>query len=578
MGFSYTLNGQSYGASGNSSLPAGAVLTSGRPDNAQEIKAKTIGGGTLPKGTSFSTDSAGNYTADGKTYSANNPNLVIDAPAIGSTPKYQLPQRNINDVGNVMASGNASLANLLSPAGYTQDKTGQFVYTPPKDTANPNQGMDMLGNLRSLMDMTPRKESVFNDSMVRSQQNEVQQNKATVNALTGNLNAITAKAQADQLALIGQGRGIPESVIGGQQAQINREAAIAALPLQAQIAVAQGNLALAQESLDNLIKVRSDEINNDFTYKMQLFSSVKDYVTKAEDRELKRLETLETRAYNDKKENLARIDEWQKMAVKTGQSSLISQFSKLDPSSPTFSADLNNITSKVTDPMVKLDVDMKKAEIDYKNKQTQLLGEPTKEERKKIDASLKEAQNSIPIMKDKVALVDTLSTHEGLSTSVGTNLLSRSPQGIGGTIVKATGVIGIPALIGDIKAGVTGQKQDFAGGVHKLTAGLSLQSLIDAKARGATFGALSEGELNLLSSSATAINDWEIKNDKGIGTGVWNIDEASFVRELNTIKDLTNRALLLSQGTLIDDSEQAIIDNAYNPQNMNVSVDNYFNK
>ena len=52
--------------------------------------------------------------------------------------------------------------------------------------------------------------------------------------------------------------------------------------------------------------------------------------------------------------------------------------------------------------------------------------------------------------------------------------------------------------------------------------------------------------------------------ENGNRTGVWNIDEASFKKELKAIQDLTQRALLLSEGTLIDSEEQSLLDDVYN--------------
>jgi hypothetical protein len=575
MGYSYTLNGQNFGASGNAPLPAGAVLTSGRPDTASEIKAKTIGGGSLPTGTSIGIDSQGNYTAGGQTYSQNNPNVVIPATSINNTPAINIPNAPTSvNLGNLISSNNTKLAGILSSSGITQDSNGLFN-TSGTNTSGTASRMNTLAQTLSLM---PKKDNLYSNPDIVNQNNAIEQKKQTLNTLTGNLNAIVSKAQADVLSVTGQGRGIPEAIIGGQQAQINKEAAIAALPVQAQIAVAQGDLQMAQEHLDTLIKIKSEDINNDYNYKMSVYSSIKDFVNKEQDIQLEAQKTAETRAYNEKMDNLKQIDSWQQTASKTGQGYLISSFAKLDPASPTFKSDISNIISKVQDPSVKLDLEMKKAEIAYKQEQTRQLKEPTKEEKKATTAALKEATSAVPVMQDKIKAIDAVMNSDALSSRVGTNLASRTPTGITDTLVKATSIVGIPTLINDAVQGVTGQGQDFAGGVHKLVSGLTLQSLIDAKARGATFGALSQGELSILANSASAINDWEIKDNNGKGIGVWNIDENSFKKELSSIKELTNRALLLSQGNILDQSEKSLLDNAYAPQNLITTPNSYFNQ
>ncbi len=197
--------------------------------------------------------------------------------------------------------------------------------------------------------------------------------------------------------------------------------------------------------------------------------------------------------------------------------------------------------------------------------------EPTAKEIKETQQALLNAKASIPVMKDKVASVDSLKESPGLSARVGTSFLSRVPTGDGffGTLLKgAENVVKFPLTLGygtekDLNSGITGEGQNFAANVHKLIGGLTLDSLINAKAQGATFGALSEGELNLLANSASTLNDWEIKDSKGQGTGVWGIDENSFKKELDNIKTLTNRALLLSQQNIVDTNEEKELDKLF---------------
>ncbi len=181
--------------------------------------------------------------------------------------------------------------------------------------------------------------------------------------------------------------------------------------------------------------------------------------------------------------------------------------------------------------------------------------DPTPADKKKTEEALKNAQSSIPIMQDKIATVDNLKNAPGLASRVGPNLLTRKPTGILETIGKGL----VSPMVKDSLTDLTGQGQDFAAGVHQLVNGLTLQNLIDAKARGATFGALSEGELGLLATSASKISGWETAPN----SGVWNIDENSFKKELDNIKTLTNRALVLSKQNIIDPEEQKQLDSAF---------------
>lgn len=87
-----------------------------------------------------------------------------------------------------------------------------------------------------------------------------------------------------------------------------------------------------------------------------------------------------------------------------------------------------------------------------------------------------------------------------------------------------------------------GAKADFIAGVEQLTSGLSLEELIAAKGRGATFGALSDSELRILSSAATRIGTWRIKDKNGNVTG-YKASEKSFKDELDNINKILLRGV-----------------------------------
>lgn len=80
----------------------------------------------------------------------------------------------------------------------------------------------------------------------------------------------------------------------------------------------------------------------------------------------------------------------------------------------------------------------------------------------------------------------------------------------------------------------TSTRSNFIAGVQQLQNQLTLDNLQNAKKNGATFGALSEGELGLLASSASKLNSWAVKDKAGNVTG-YNTDQASFKAELDNI-------------------------------------------
>lgn len=122
---------------------------------------------------------------------------------------------------------------------------------------------------------------------------------------------------------------------------------------------------------------------------------------------------------------------------------------------------------------------------------------------------------------DTITTLDQLQTHSGLDNAVGPSFFTR--------------------MFGRL----TGNRQDFIGKVQQIVDQYSLESLISAKSRGATFGALSDNELRVLASAATTIGTWAMRNKSGEITG-YNISEKAFRDEIDTINSLTRRAYILS--------------------------------
>lgn len=122
------------------------------------------------------------------------------------------------------------------------------------------------------------------------------------------------------------------------------------------------------------------------------------------------------------------------------------------------------------------------------------------------------------IAKEKARIASTLKSHSGLKNAVGTIGLGR-------------------------KAPFQwGQKADFIASVEQLVSDLSLESLIDAKSRGATFGALSDSEMRILASAATKIGTWRLRDENGNVTG-YKASESAFRNELDNISKIFLRAV-----------------------------------
>lgn len=162
------------------------------------------------------------------------------------------------------------------------------------------------------------------------------------------LNAITTKAQADKLSLVGQGRGVTDVIIGGQQAKIDREAAIQALPVSAQLAAAQGDLEMAQTHLETLFRIRSEDAQNKLDYANKVNDAVYNYASEKQKTALDAKKTADERNFTLMRDNLSYARDLASTAIENGQPSVAAAIMSLDPNSKTYAQDIANSAKRIT--------------------------------------------------------------------------------------------------------------------------------------------------------------------------------------------------------------------------------------
>lgn len=377
-------------------------------------------------------------------------------------------------------------------------------------------------------------------------------------------------ALTSDLETIGQ-QGFRATAVRGQEARARRQTAAEISGLEAAQSAAQGQLITAQSAVERAVQTKYGPIQEQIDIQKQLIEVRKDQMTREQQ---KRAETRQTQLdiLNNQLVNQRSLEQNAYEQINEAASNGFSPARAAELAQKVASGQIQptDVLSEVggwqKDP---IDRAIKQAQLAKLQEETRLLGEPTAAERQAIQDAItarneeqEAAKASLPIMYDKVEAIKVLKDHGGKNSRVGTSILTRDAQGFIGNVSKFAlgGFLG-PSTE-DAKDKLTGAGQEFSGGVHKLVTGLTIDELQEAKERGATFGALSDAELSLLANSASAINDWEIKDDKNMGVGVWDIDEKSFDRELDTIITLTNRAIERSTGTLVSPEEQNAIEEA----------------
>lgn len=352
-GFSNKLNQRSSGISGGSNRSSNNIGSTSISANGSLNPDMT--------GTSDSSGSSNFLSPAGQTGLGSNVSSVptssvstmnpLNANEIRPTPEITLPEKKITEA--------PTIAPVVTPETQPQEKDALTTYL---------EGLNQIERPSSA------------DAYLKAQrETDILRKQQAVNDLSGQLNAIVNKGQASQLSLIGQGRGIPEAIIGGQQAQIGRETAIAALPIQAQLQAAQGNLEMANDNLDTLFKMYSDDAKNEYEYKREVKKAIYDHASAKEKRALELKDKLDERAYQETKDLQKEARAFASEALKNGQASLGAKFSTLaqNVNSPTYQEDLANLVSKLKDPVQTAQLRKLNAEItklDAENNQSNVNG------------------------------------------------------------------------------------------------------------------------------------------------------------------------------------------------------------
>jgi hypothetical protein len=110
---------------------------------------------------------------------------------------------------------------------------------------------------------------------------QIKQKEKAVNDLTTTQNTILAQGNADIMAIRNQSsqEGGTVGILSAREDAINRSVAIKVLPIQAQLAAAQGNLTLAQNRLDTLLSLRMKDAETKYTNKLKLLDATYNFMT-----------------------------------------------------------------------------------------------------------------------------------------------------------------------------------------------------------------------------------------------------------------------------------------------------------
>lgn len=329
-----------------------------------------------------------------------------------------------------------------------------------------------------------------------------------VNEYTSRLEALERKQLNEIRAL--EGSTLTDAQKAAKIAEINRASAFEQADVALLQSAANRDLATAQSILDAQTKLKLEPLQTKLQFQTLFYNENKADLTKAEDRAFQNMITESTREYEAAQ---ARENNLNALRLKAIESGIVLN-------STDYNSALNEFAEK-------------------------FVPEATKEELEKEKARL-QAEASLPFLEKKVLDIDTLINDQvGISGAVGPNFAYRT----------------------DPSNFITGAKGDFIAGVEQLISQETLDTLINLKAQGGTLGALSNEERLMLQQAASKIGNWAIKGSDGKTTG-YKTSEASFKKELQTLKDLAQKAINRANGfgmsneDFLNTAPNARVDNA----------------
>jgi len=261
-------------------------------------------------------------------------------------------------------------------------------------------------------------------------------------------------------------------------------------------------------------------------------------------------------------------------AIEFGQSGLISGISALDPASPTFEADMAGFTAQLRKPVAATSVSAPKVTkidgVDYVfNNETGEFELPN------VQGTTTKQTNQLIAAERTFEILNNIGNSTAINSVVGPSLFSRGAGDkrgvagrflaggtagaavgagvglVGGPLAPVTSTVGAgvgfllggtaAALQGVVDRQITGEAQNLIGDMSQITAKLTNKELIDAKASGATYGALGVKDNLYLRTQQPRLTTQlcsKAATPEGRTLG-YNMSEENFKQEVDVIKYYT---------------------------------------
>lgn len=498
-----------------------------------------------------------------------------------STPLNVPPSSSPTDLGPTIDS---NLETLLAA----------FNAPSKEETTSNDLQTQILESLGTLGTEKTRQAELEKEAGLGGQRTELQNVINQLQTLSKQRAAIPLEIQQES-----EGRARTATGVAPIETARTRENTIKALGLAAIGQTLQGNIALAESNIQSALDAEFEPERTKLATLQQLYVFNKDTLERVDK---KRADALNI--FLDERSRLLGIAEADKKEIydigktalnygadsgtvqkiyasKTREDALLAAGSFLQD--PMAKIDLEN--AKLGNILTRTQIEKAAYELDLLKKYggmtpaqyAQYLKDEQKSIRDEEDAQVKSDMEG-QALNEKITVINSILNSSGVNSVVGTNVLTRGKTTtvlgatlLGGAAGLPFGPIGVAggALLGGGAAlltgnldQITGSGQFVIGRTEQLISKEFLDNLIAVKAKGATFGALTDREGAALRAAATYIGNRQIrdKNDNVVG---YNMAEADFKRELNNILTLTQKAYEKATGNVFTGDEQDVLDQLY---------------
>jgi hypothetical protein len=505
------------------------------------------------------------------------PNSTVTAPAVTNfndiqkgIPTSTLVQPSLSFPHPPQPSSTDAFISSLDPLLKQSQSDYQSIYGATETQQQQQLETERTGYISSLKDLFGKLAGKTDAFKAAEQKYGVDDSIKKLQEL--NLMIAQRTGEYDKAIQGREGQAIPIEFITGQQAAIQRQKAVEIGALAAQQQALQGNLQLSEQLAERTVNLQFEPIEQQIKATQAFLDLNSDSLSREEKKQATAMQYMLT-------QKQAQLDQQKELRTEFIKSGVDTQF-----------VTVNGTVTRTSDGYMFHDQQEAAAAGVQFDATGRVLNAPqfvsSSLQQQQFDNSLKLGQ--LGLQQDQLNLdaakagatmnpdgsFNIVQTPEGFTlgenqtrydgngnpiAGAGVNAQQSNPQEQAQTkanIDLISGLLGrenfanavAPSAIGrwNIANMFTGEKSNVISTVEQLTSQLTLDSLVRAKAQGATFGALSEGELRTLAASATKIGTWAIKKDGNV-VG-YKTTEPEFRKELDKINNFAKLDYVLKGG------------------------------